>query len=236
MLSETLAVMTISAFILAGLVTVTGVMLRSVDNSVARMQDVDNLIRAMSAISRDASALFRARWAGAEPQGLIFSGEEGSVMFPDIEKALDGTRHLSIVRYQTGPGRGLFRSSSKLGTLAASRGDLRFGNPQVIYDGGAQFRFMFVDKAQDKGPEKKLALWTSSQTLPTSMIIEAVDPASGKILSSLRVDLRANADLGCLASDFCGRKDKTPAGPASAQAAPPQPAGQSAGRFTPGGP
>lgn len=236
MLTETLAVMTISAFVLAGLVTITSVMLRSVDNSVARMQDTDNLVRAMAAISRDAGALFRARWAGTEPQGFIFAGDIGSVLFPDIETAPDGTRHVMIVRYQSGLGSGLIRSSAKLGTFAAVRNDLHFDKPEVVYDGGARFRFMFYDTGQGREPATTLPSWTSRQTLPAAILIEAVDPAGGRVLARLRVAIRANADLGCLASDFCGRKDKAPVGQGPALAAPGPTAAQGAPPSLPGGP
>jgi hypothetical protein len=229
LLSETLAVMTISAFILAGLVTVTAVILRSADASVARIQETDNLARAMGAMTRDIGSLFRARWAGAEPQSFIFAGDAGSLLFPHVETAQDGARRLAVIRLQSvGDGGKMTRADAPLRSFAASRSDLRFGTPREIYSGAARIRFTFIAAATGREPEKRLRVWPSGQTLPAAVIVEATDPGDGHVLFSSRVAIHANGDPGCLSGDFCGRTDKaqlapsgqlpgaTPAGPAGA--------------------
>jgi type II secretory pathway pseudopilin PulG len=225
LLTETLAAMTISAFILAGLVSITTVMLRSVDVSVARIQETDNLARAMGAMTRDIGSLFRARWAGAEPQAFIFAGDAGSVLFPHVETSKDGARYLAVIRLQgAGDGGKLTRADAPLRSFAASRSDLHFGTPREIYSGAARIRFVYVAAAMGREPEKRLRVWSSGQTLPSAVIVEASDLIDGHVLFSSRVAVHANGDPGCLSAEFCGRLDKAqlaPPGAGPAVAPPP---------------
>jgi hypothetical protein len=47
-------------------------------------------------------------------------------------------------------------------------------------------------------PANRRASWPSGRRLPGTIVIEAVDAASTRLIVTARIDIRANADIGCL--------------------------------------
>ena len=219
LLTETLATFTISAFVLLGLVSASSVLLRSVDRSIAQVQDVDDLSRTLEAISRDVSGLTRARFDGVEPQPYVFRGGPNSLFFAHREIGLDGlpeTHVISLREIVVGTGTRLVRSDAILSARATSFDALHYGPPREFATGTARLRFSYVAPLQPDGtraPQQKS--WSSGRLLPVALLIEAVDPTSGTKLITYRVQIHADADIGCLdRAAPTGDEASVPASPA----------------------
>ncbi len=201
LLPETLATFTISAFILLGLVSASSVLLGAIDRSINRVQNVDDLGRALDAIARDVGGLQRARWNGIEPQSFVFRGGPNSIFFARRERGLDGggvTKVVALREIIADGGTRLMRSEARLSARASSFDDVVFGAPREIWTGPARLRFSYLPPRQDAKPAPPTMDFPSGPTLPAAITVEAVDRATKKSLVSLRVTIRADADIGCL--------------------------------------
>ncbi len=214
LLTETLATFTISAFVLLGLVSASSVLLHAVDRSAAHVDDVDALGRAMTAIARDLSSLSRARWNGIEPQAFVFSGGPNSLFFAHRAVGPDGLGEMQVVALRevvsaTGPQ--IICADARLSPLATSFETLHYGPARTLATGPARLRFFYV-MAPGKGrPEQpRVRSWPSTDTLPLAVIVEAVDAASGRLIVSERMPIRANADIGCLSGGNAAAPAATP--------------------------
>lgn len=205
LLTETLATFTISAFVLLGLVSASSVLLRAVDRSVAYVQDTDDLGRTLAAITRDVSGLARARWNGYEPQAFVFRGGPNSLFFARVERGPDGsseTRVVALREIVAGKGTRLVRSEATLRVDASSFDALHFGPQRDLGSGPARLRFYYVGAAvEGKAAPPRSRDWPMGRVLPEAIIVEAVASDTGRVILSTRVEIRANADIGCLPVD-----------------------------------
>ena len=227
-LAETLAVFTISAFVLLGLVSVSSVLLQAVDRSMALVQATDDLDRSMNALARDISGLARARWAGIEPQPFVFEGGPNSLFFALRERdpnGLGATRVVALREIVGGRGPRLVRSEADLSASTRSFSGLNYGSPRDVATGAARLRFFYVMPVRPGQPEPtSLKSWPSGPTLPSAVIAEAVDAVSSRVIVSMRINIHANADIGCIKGETSNDRSadpvEKPAGTATAQGAP----------------
>lgn len=212
LLSETLAVMAISAFILVGLASVAHFLVKFVDLSVVQAQEADTIGRTMSALTRDISGLSRARWNGFEPQAFVFKGGPNSLYFAHRERGVDGleeTRVIALREIVTDAGPKLMRSEARLAATATSFDDLHFGPQRLVDTGPARLRFWYLSGAKkDKGVRQPS--WQTDAMLPSAVIIEVVDAATTRLIVTATVPVRANADIGCI--DTEGDSSSNPTG------------------------
>ena len=220
LLVETLATFTISAFVLLGLVSAASVLLRAVDGSVARVERIDDLGRAMETIRQDIAGLSRARWNGAEPQAFVFRGGPNSLYFAH------GTQAIALREIVVGGRPTLARSTARLGARAASFDDLAFGPQREIWTGAARLRFAYVPPRENGGEPPARASWPVGSKMPAAILVEAVDRETHRVLVATRVTIEANADIGCIGDD---EASATGASGAAAQAGQPDPATQGSG-------
>ena len=204
LLTETLATFTISAFVLLGLVSAASVLLRAVDRSVARVETVDDLGRAMAAITRDIEGLQRARWNGIEPQGFVFRGTRNSLFFARRVRAPDGSVSTKVVALReivTATGPRLTRGEARLSARAASFDDLVFGPQREIWTGAARLRFAYVPQARGRDEPSPRDDWPVGREMPAAILIQAVDRDTRRALVTSRVTIAADADIGCVEPD-----------------------------------
>lgn len=243
LLAETLITFALSALVLMGLVASAAVLLRATDRSIAAVDATDDLGRSLAALRRDVSQLKRARWAGDEPQGFVFRGTPNSLYFALDAPAADGgrvSRVVSLREIESGRGTALMRGEARLSVSASGWGDLSFGPQSVVPTGPARLRFRYVAEAGSDGLVRKpVDAWPSGPTLPAAIIVEAVEPGSTRLLVTDRIDVRADADIGC-ADKNPPKKDEagTPgsSGGAAPGATPPNAAPQQVAATVPGGP
>ena len=225
LLTETLATFTISAFVLLGLVSASSVLLRAVDRSIAHVQSVDDLSRTLDAIARDVSSLARARFDGVEPQPYIFRGGPNSLFFTHREIGRDGLPEMHVISLReiiVGTGTRLMGADAILAARTPSFDALRYGSAREFATGASRLRFSYVAPLRSDGtqpPHQKS--WPSGRTLPVAIIVEVADAASGQAVLTLRIPIRANADIGCLDRDApAGEEASVLAAPSAPQALP----------------
>ena len=236
LLAETLAAFTISAFVLLGLVSAVSVLMRSVDRSVASIESVDDLGRAVAAVAHDVAGLDRARWNGVEPQAFVFRGGANSLFFARVVRNPDGsiaTKVISLREIVAGSGTRLVRAEARLSARASSFDDLRYGTPREIWTGAARLRLAYIGQREDHGEPPPRHDWPSGTQLPAAILIQAVDRESRRVLLTERVTIAANADIGCLDTDSETPTSEAPAPNAAADAGP-TPAAQGSGGADPG--
>ena len=237
LLMETLATFTISAFVLLGLVSAASVLLRAVDGSVARIERVDDLGRAMDALRRDVAQISRARWNGIEPQPFVFRGGPNSLYFAHATRALDGSRvgeAVALREIVTASGPTLMRATARLPARATTFEDLAFGPQHEMWTGTARLRFAYVGPREHGAEPEPSQSWPVGLKLPAAILIEAVDRNTRRVLVSTRVTIEADADIGCLGD---GAAAPTAAGASAAsQSTQPDPATQGPGGIDFGAP
>ncbi len=223
---EALATFAISALILAGLASLLGVMLRAADRAADRVQDLETTARAVAALRRDIQLLARARWSGAAPRSFVFAGEPEKIMFAQSVPQGSGFRTATVVVIQSvgiDAGGRLLRTEAALTPGAASLRELHFSPARNLQEGRSTVRFAYFARAREGGSEVLVDHWPSAVQLPAAVRIGIVDPATGGLLSSVRVPIRVDAEAGCAAPDiaFCSRadpkksEDKAPSDPPS---------------------
>ena len=179
----------------------TSVLMRAMDRSVARIESVDDLGRAMDAIRRDVAGASRARWNGVEPQPYVFRGGTNSLYFAHPVTTLDGTPTSEVVALReivTPGGPTLVRSTARLPARAASFGDIVFGAPQALWTGAARLRFAYVSRHETNGAMAPQFDWPTGTKMPEAVLVEAIDRKTRKVLVAARITIEANADIGCL--------------------------------------
>lgn len=221
LLVETLATFTISAFVLLGLVSAASVLLRAVDGSVARIESVDDLGRAMESIRQDIAGLSRARWNGAEPQAFVFRGGPNSLVFARGGQAIALREILAAGRPV------LTRSAAPLAARATSFGDLVFGPPREVWTGVARLRFAYVPPRESGAEPPVRTSWPGGTKLPAAIVLEAIDRETHRVLVATRVTIEADADIGCLGED-----ETNPEAAGTSPSSQPDPATQGSGGVT----
>lgn len=213
LLVEALATLAISAAILLGLASVLGLVLRATDQVATRAEELETTTRAIAAVKRDLQSVTRGRWAGAARTSFIFSGASDKIMFTrGVRDARGVTSEAAVViqSVATIEGGRLLRAAAPLLPGTASVQQLEFGAPRNIYEGRYLIRLAYFAPAGE-GSGDALDAWLSDRMLPSAVRIGVVDPATGKLVSSLRIPIMMEAEAGCAAPDvgFCSHIDPT---------------------------
>lgn len=204
--------MAIGAIILVAVGSLLGLMSRQADRTAERAERLDVAGHALAALARDIGSIARARWAGPGPRNFVFAGRPDRMLFALDRTDADRTpRSLAILLQgtETKDGSAVLRAEAPLSPLDRDEAALDFAPPHTIYAGTAAIRFAYVVAPGAGAPELVVDAWPASETLPIAVRVAFADPASGEILSSLRVPLRIEAEPGCAAprKAFCSRID-----------------------------
>ncbi|WP_375462400.1 type II secretion system protein J [uncultured Methylobacterium sp.] len=225
LLVEALATMAISAVILVALGSLLGLMSRQADLTAQRTERMDAAGHALAAVARDLGSVARARWGGPGPRAFVFLGLPDRVLFAIDRSGEDRPVRTVAVLLQSAPAEGrslVLRGEAALSPLDRGQDSLDFGVSRTLYAGEAEMRFAYVAAPVAGGPEILLDAWPAGETLPIAVRVAFTDPASGDILSSLRVPLRIEAEPGCAAprKAFCSRVDERSLADGSGEPAP----------------
>ena len=212
LLVEALATMAIGAIILVTVGSLMGLMSRQADRTAERTERLDVAGQGLASLARDIGSIARARWAGPGRRNFVFAGLPDRMLF-----ALDRTdgertpRTFAILLQGTATeaGSAVLRAEAPLSPLDRDEAALDFAPAHAVYAGLAPVRFAYVVAPSAGGPELLVDAWPAGETLPIAVRVAFVDPASGEILSSLRVPLKIEAEPGCAMPKkaFCSRID-----------------------------
>lgn len=222
LLVEALTTIALSALVLSGLVATSGLFLRVLDRSVAHVHDVEALDRTMTAIGSDLRRLARARWDGPGAQPFIFDGTPTRLVFartgsnlPGLEaggdRAFPGERVVSISSQNIPQGGRILRREAPLRPGMSGPGSLVFGESLELQSGRARLRFAYLAPSpQGRAPQPPQATWPSGPLLPEAVLMEMVDPETGRVVLSARTRLMVDSDIGCLQGGVgpCGLPDR----------------------------
>ncbi|MCC0807866.1 hypothetical protein FPV16_16815 [Methylobacterium sp. W2] len=225
LLVETLTTFALSALVLSGLVATSGLFLRVLDRSVAQAHEVESLDRAVTAIGRDLRRLVRARWDGRGPQPFIFEGKTTRLVFAQAGSDKRGDRPVfcervvSLSSQASAQGGRILRSEAPLRPGMGGLKDLAFGDGQELHAGRARLRFAYLAPSrQGKALPLPQTEWPSGPDLPEVVLVEMVDPESGRVVLSARTRLMVDSDIGCLQGGQgpCGLPDRQERGETAA--------------------
>lgn len=212
LLVEALATMAIGAVILVAVGSLLGLMSRQADRTAERTERMDVAGHGLAAIARDIGSIARARWAGPGRRSFVFAGLPDRMLFALDRIDADYLPRSFAVLLQgaeTEDGSAVLRAEAPLSPLDRDEGALDFGPTRALYAGVARVRFAYIGAMGAGAPEILVDAWPAGETLPIAVRVAFTDPASGEILSSLRVPLRIEAEPGCAAprKAFCSRID-----------------------------
>lgn len=219
LLVEMLATMTISAFVLIGLVALGSVIVRAADRSVAAIGSSEDLARTVSSLDGLIGTAVRARLDGAPSQPFLFNGDDRRLMVAHRDTTPGALPVTRVVALRSEAGR-LLRAEAALPARVGALDELHFGPPRELYAGDATIRFTYVASPSSAGAaEPSLSRWPTGSAMPSAVIVEALDRTSGRVLLRGRATLFANADRGCLVDGACGFTNRTSGQRAQADAA-----------------
>lgn len=210
LLVEALATLAISAAILAALGSLLGMMSRHADLLALRAERLDVSSRALAAIARDIESMARVRWAGPGPRAFAFVGLSDRILFA-VDRLDESRRPTTVaVLLQSAPstqGMSVLRGEASLSPTSRAAAQLDFGESSTLYTGREPVRFAYVKASTVGGPEVLIDEWVEDDSLPTAIRVAFTDPATGDVLSSLRVPIRVEAEPGCAAprKAYCSR-------------------------------
>lgn len=214
LLVEALAVLAISAAILVGLASLTQLLLRQADGLAARTERLELRERTLAALSRDIRALARIRFEGPDRERFVFAGTPDRLLFArEASAEMPAEAGAVAVLLQSADESGqvrLLRAESPLLPGMAGFDDLRFGPVRTLLDRDpARIRFAYVAAATEKTPELILDAWPPESPPPAAVRIGLADPATGELVSSLRVAILHEAEPGCARAKthWCSRTD-----------------------------
>ncbi|MFD1703828.1 type II secretion system protein J [Methylopila henanensis] len=197
LLVEALATLAISAVVIAGLLTLGGLMARAVDRAALRAEGAETSTRPLSVVAREIEGLARRRFAGPDGR-FVFLGAPDRLAFAVAPRQDDGLRAPVAVAYQAaGPGQ-LLRAEAPLLVGARSLDDVVFGEPVRIDLGGLDARFAYVERRPD-GTTVVTDQWSEAASLPVAVRIELIEPEGGVARASRTARLIAQSEPGCAA-------------------------------------
>ena len=204
--------MAIGAIILVAVGSLLGLMSRQADRTAERTERLDVAGHALAALARDIGSIARARWGGPGRRNFVFAGLPDRMLFSLDRTDADRTSQSLAILLQgieTKDGSTVLRAEAPLSPIDRDEAALDFAPTHTIYAGTASVRFAYVMAPGAGGPELVVDAWPAGEMLPIAVRVAFTDPASGEILSSLRVPLRIEAEPGCAAprKAFCSRID-----------------------------
>lgn len=191
LLVEVLATMTISALLLAALVSVASMTMRMSTRIERQSETIENGTRILAALSRDIERGLPIRWAG-KGAGFVFIGQGRSLVFASEIRLADATT--DVVAIQIDGGNGLARRVASIPPNATSLDNLAFTPPESIAARRFKLAFAYYGRLPD-GRETLADLWLDPDQLPVAVRLTLSDAAGAT--STLRVRLDVDAEPGC---------------------------------------
>ena len=199
LLVEVLTTFALGALLLSGLVATSGLFLRILDRSVAHAHEVESLDRAMSAIGRELRHLVRARWDGPGRRPFIFEGHPTRLVFTGAGADTGGERIVAIYGQTSPQGGRVLRREAPLRPGTSSLKGVAFGAAQELHAGRTRLRFAYLALPRQGQPVPlPQPDWPVGLLLPEAVLIEMVDPETGRVVLSARTRLMVDSDIGCL--------------------------------------
>jgi hypothetical protein len=222
LLAETLATFGITATVLISLVVGAATLLIVSDRTIDHVETNDRFHQTMQTFVRALSHVTRARWNGNEPQRFIFSGTDRALLF--VMSGSNGptgaSRIVKIREIDAGDDTRLTWQEAPLSPLASGMADIAFETPHDVTLPGVRLRFAYIEERWDqpqaagggssaepgKPPapvrarrtERIHASWPSRLALPTAILIKAETSDRDRPITTLRVNLLNDADIGCI--------------------------------------
>lgn len=191
LLVEVLATMTISALLLAALVSIASVTMRTSSRIEGRSEAIENGTRILAALSRDIERGAPIRWAGKDA-GFVFIGRDRGLVFASEVRLADGTSN--IIAIGIDGGESIARRMANISPNAASFDDLAFDPPETIAGGRYSLAFAYYGRLPD-GREALTDVWRDQSQLPVAVRLTLSDAAG--TTTTLRVKLGVDAEPGC---------------------------------------
>jgi type II secretory pathway pseudopilin PulG len=191
LLVEVLATMTISALLLAALLSVASLTMRMSGRIERQSARIENGTLILAALSREIERAAPTRWAGKEP-GLVFNGTERSMVFAREIKLVDGVTNLSAI--QIDGDRGAIRRAPDIPPQTESFNDLAFEQQTAIWAKEYKLTFAYYGRLPD-GREVLTAAWENASQLPVAVRLTLWGADGTR--SMLRVKLDTDAEPGC---------------------------------------
>ena len=195
LLVEVLATMTISAFILAALLSIVFFTIRASQRIDRQTQAVENVGRVMAALAREIQQAAPLRW-GSQGSGFVFSGDAMSLMFARENLSADGAADDQAVILRNANGQ-LLLSETPLLPNYRSASELVAAPQQPVLDRRFQVRFAYFSRLGN-GQEALTDKWTDALQMPVAVRVSMTD-GTGRLVGSTRVALRVDAEPGCAA-------------------------------------
>jgi prepilin-type N-terminal cleavage/methylation domain-containing protein len=190
-LVEVLATMTISALLLAALLSIASTTTRVSARVERQANQIEERTRLLAALAREVRQAAPIRWAGADG-AFIFSGTSRSMAFAADSVSSDGTADVVAVvinAYDV-----VARRTGNIGPNAMSFQDIALGQPEAMIDDRYRVAFVYYARLSD-GREALLDAWADPSQMPTAVRL-TLSGRDGKT-STLRVKLETDAEPGC---------------------------------------
>lgn len=212
--------MTISAFVLAALMSVAFFTVRASQRVDRQTRLTENVSRLMAALARDIEQIAPVHWAGPAA-GFVFQATDQRLMFARQTMAPDGAPDDQTVILESKGGQ-LYRSEAPLLPTSRAATDIAAGMPQAMLDMPVIVRFAYFSRLAS-GQEALTDTWSDPTQLPVAIRVSITDP-QGRVVGNTRVQLRVDAEPGCAVPDkaTCSLATATPSDD-DAQAAAPAP-------------
>jgi hypothetical protein len=206
MLMEALVTLALSALVLAGASALVALLLRAADRTALAAESIEITGRAVAAIERDIRQAVRVRRPDERGPGMVFLGSPEELLLVMDRPAANGLMRPVVVRWRSekgGTGRGrLVRSEAPL-PPGTARPDPDSGRRNLVDTGSAVIRFAYFGPQPDGAGEVLTDVWPSTDSLPNAVRIGQADPATMAVRSSVRIQFRTDAEIGCASPVLC---------------------------------
>lgn len=201
-LVEALTTLTITALLMASLVTLVGFLMTAGDKASNNLQSVEITSRTFATLDRDIRGASRIRWGGEDRSFFIFNGLKDRILFVREEPDDSGLLQSWAIAYQTIPrdgGTRLVRAVAKLPPGALDLSELEFGPQTQVYSGPAEFRFAFYGATEDGTSETLTDNWAEANQMPNAVRISLANIKTGELVDQIRIPFQVDAEPGCAA-------------------------------------
>lgn len=203
LLVEAIATLAIGAMILAGLASLSGLLLRAGDRAASRAGVVEVVGRTVAALRRDIAPAARLRWAsepGGSPGAFIFTGNASRLILAREVTGPDGLAAPVVTIFEVdrrAPRRRLLVAEAPLPREATGPRGLTLGPVREAYAGPLDVRFGYEGRGPDGGPVARES-WIDPASMPTAVVIEILDAAGAPAYPPVRIPLRVTAEPACI--------------------------------------
>ncbi|MBH0237856.1 hypothetical protein [Methylobrevis albus] len=207
LLVEAIATLAIGAMILAGLASLSGLLLRAGDRAASRAGVVEVVGRTVAALRRDIAPAARLRWAspsGAEANAglgdFIFTGTSSRLILARDVTGPDGLAAAVVTIFEVDrrdPRRRLLVAEAPLPREATGPRGLTLGPVREAYAGPLDLRFGYEGRGPDGVPVLRES-WTDPASMPAVVVIDILDAAGAPAYPPVRIPLRITAEAACI--------------------------------------